>query len=209
MPTIYCPVCKQSYDVESNIIGQKVCCAVCNQTFIAKEGEPIRLQLKTTSSGKSLNTNMNSDSHKSGNSSSIGKSISGEENPTVKQQLLNGLISGIIVCVLAVLAAGSCDYIGGSSGSSHVETNKQYHMTAGAVGFTSKDSLEKYHQYYQQNDNSARMSFLNSHMATGDAVMFYGGETVTVSDMSPLSGMAKIRKPGSYSEYWTYSVWLE
>ena len=35
MPTIICPSCKQSYDVEPDIIGKKVQCAVCNESFIA------------------------------------------------------------------------------------------------------------------------------------------------------------------------------
>ena len=46
MPRIYCPSCNQYYDVESNIIGQKVCCAVCNHKFIAQMNEPITLQMK-------------------------------------------------------------------------------------------------------------------------------------------------------------------
>ena len=40
MPTINCPYCQQSYDIESDIIGQKVRCAVCNESFIATEPEP-------------------------------------------------------------------------------------------------------------------------------------------------------------------------
>ena len=35
MPTIRCPVCNQTYDVESNIIGQNVRCAVCKNSFVA------------------------------------------------------------------------------------------------------------------------------------------------------------------------------
>lgn len=35
MPTIICPSCKQSYDVEPDVIGKKVQCAVCNESFIA------------------------------------------------------------------------------------------------------------------------------------------------------------------------------
>ena len=33
--TIFCPYCKQSYDVEPNVIGKKVQCAICNESFIA------------------------------------------------------------------------------------------------------------------------------------------------------------------------------
>ena len=40
MPTINCPFCQQSYDIETDIIGQKVRCAVCNESFIATEPEP-------------------------------------------------------------------------------------------------------------------------------------------------------------------------
>lgn len=35
MPTIICPSCKQSYDVEPEVIGKKVQCAICNESFIA------------------------------------------------------------------------------------------------------------------------------------------------------------------------------
>lgn len=35
MPTINCPFCSQSYDVDPEIIGQEVQCAVCNETFFA------------------------------------------------------------------------------------------------------------------------------------------------------------------------------
>ena len=44
MPTINCPFCNQTYEVEPNVIGQKVRCAVCNEPFIALEPEaPIPL----------------------------------------------------------------------------------------------------------------------------------------------------------------------
>ena len=123
----------------------------------------------------------------------------------------NDFLSVLISAVIVGLAWGSFTSKGCSSGpsSSHVEKNKQYHMTSGAVGFTSKDSLEKYYQYYQQNDNSARMSYLTAHMASGDAVMFSGGETVTVTEMYSWSGMAKVRRSGNYSEYWVFTDCLE
>ena len=35
MPTINCPFCNQSYDVDPETIGQEVQCAVCNETFFA------------------------------------------------------------------------------------------------------------------------------------------------------------------------------
>lgn len=35
MPMIRCPVCNQTYDVESSLIGQIVRCAVCNKSFVA------------------------------------------------------------------------------------------------------------------------------------------------------------------------------
>ena len=35
MPTINCPFCNQSYDVDPETIGQEVQCAVCNKTFFA------------------------------------------------------------------------------------------------------------------------------------------------------------------------------
>ena len=123
---------------------------------------------------------------------------------------INPLFTLIAIVIMIFLAVGSCSKNDGSSGSSsHIEINKQYHTTSGAVGFASKDSLEKYFQYYQQNDGAAAKSYLLSHMAAGDAVMFSGGETVIVSDISSWSGMAKVRRAGNYSEYWVYSVWLE
>lgn len=130
-------------------------------------------------------------------------------DPNNKNEI-NPLFTLIAIAIMIFLAVGSCSKNDGSSGSSsHIEINKQYHITSGAVGFASKDSLEKYYQYYQQNDNSARMSYLTTHMAAGDAVMFSGGETVIVSDVSVWSGMAKVRIPGNYLEYWVYTVWLE
>jgi predicted Zn finger-like uncharacterized protein len=39
MSTIVCPYCNQTYKIDSNIIGQKVRCAVCNEPFIALEPE--------------------------------------------------------------------------------------------------------------------------------------------------------------------------
>ena len=39
MAMIRCPVCNQTYDVESIIIGHNVRCAVCNEPFIALESE--------------------------------------------------------------------------------------------------------------------------------------------------------------------------
>ncbi len=39
MPTITCPNCNQIYEVEDNVLNEKVECAVCNTTFIAQENE--------------------------------------------------------------------------------------------------------------------------------------------------------------------------
>ena len=39
MPTITCPNCNQIYEVEDDVLGEKVECAVCNTTFIAQENE--------------------------------------------------------------------------------------------------------------------------------------------------------------------------
>ena len=35
MPTIICPYCNQTYEIESAVIGQKARCAFCNETFVA------------------------------------------------------------------------------------------------------------------------------------------------------------------------------
>ena len=42
MPTIICPNCNQPYEVEDNVLNEKVECAVCNTTFIAQENEHIQ-----------------------------------------------------------------------------------------------------------------------------------------------------------------------
>lgn len=34
-PEILCPFCKQSYEVEPDVIGKKVQCSVCNESFVA------------------------------------------------------------------------------------------------------------------------------------------------------------------------------
>lgn len=39
MPTINCPNCNQSYEVDDNVVGEKVECAVCETTFIAKTND--------------------------------------------------------------------------------------------------------------------------------------------------------------------------
>lgn len=46
MPTIHCPFCNQSYDVNNTTIGKKVQCAVCNETFVAQKEEAILLLKK-------------------------------------------------------------------------------------------------------------------------------------------------------------------
>ena len=43
MPTIHCPSCKQSYDVEPDTIEKKVQCAVCNEKFVAQIEEAVLL----------------------------------------------------------------------------------------------------------------------------------------------------------------------
>ena len=48
MPTINCPFCNQIYNVESSIIGQNVCCTICNKTFVAKPQTIYILQPKQT-----------------------------------------------------------------------------------------------------------------------------------------------------------------
>ena len=45
MPTIICPNCNQQYEVEDDVLGEKVECAVCNTTFIAQENK--RMQSST------------------------------------------------------------------------------------------------------------------------------------------------------------------
>ena len=65
-------------------------------------------------------------------------------NQTNTQKSKNDFWSILISAIIVGIAWGSFTSKGCSSGSSYVETNKQYHMTSGAVGFTSKDSLEKF-----------------------------------------------------------------
>ena len=54
MPTIRCPVCNQTYDVESIIIGQNVRCAVCNKTFVAMPQTIYVLQPQQSCSAPSM-----------------------------------------------------------------------------------------------------------------------------------------------------------
>lgn len=42
MPTIICPNCNQPYEVEDNVLNEKVECAVCNTTFIAQENRHVQ-----------------------------------------------------------------------------------------------------------------------------------------------------------------------
>lgn len=48
MPTIHCPACNQPYDVESDTIGKKVQCAVCEEKFIAQLEDKVFRLTKTT-----------------------------------------------------------------------------------------------------------------------------------------------------------------
>ena len=233
-PKILCPFCKQSYEVEPDVIGKKVQCSVCNETFVAHrnrprqpieqvpqwtrtstEQQPYRpdqaQQASSTQERYILPPQGQMQSAYGIPQNQRGQQLYSNKNNDIFsfKRVLFGVLIVIGSCFL--LAVWTCNKKDGSFGSSssHIETNKQYHMTSGAVGFASKDSLEKYHKYYQQNDTSARMSYLMLNMASGDAVMFSGGETVIVSDISSWSRMAKVRRPGSFSEYWVYTVWLE
>ena len=49
MPKINCPFCNQSYDVEPEIIGQKVQCAVCKEPFVALQQEASNPQVEQQS----------------------------------------------------------------------------------------------------------------------------------------------------------------
>ena len=57
MPTINCPNCNQKYDVESNIVGQEVRCAICNKTFIAMSPQIYILQPQQTPTAPSVAKN--------------------------------------------------------------------------------------------------------------------------------------------------------
>ncbi len=133
-----------------------------------------------------------------------------KQNNTEKNST-NNILSSLATLFVIILGFGSCLYSNSSNKSSkHIEINHHYQIIeGGVVGFSSKDSLEKYVQLCLQNDKPAHRSYLITHIATGDAVMLSSGETVTVSDISPLSGMAKVRKTGSSSEFWVYTGWLE
>lgn len=54
MPIINCPNCNQMYDVNSSIIGQKVHCAICNETFIAMSPTIYILQTQQSSTASSV-----------------------------------------------------------------------------------------------------------------------------------------------------------
>ena len=145
MPRIYCPFCNQYYDVESSVIGQKVRCAVCNEKFYAQMNEPITLQLKDESNtqAKKPTDNQAKKTTYTYNQAKITIPKQSKDN-----NVLN-FLSTVVVLVLLVLAWGSLTGDGCSSGSSnHVEINGRYHITDGAAGFSSKDSLDKYFHYY-------------------------------------------------------------
>ena len=57
MPTINCPKCNQMYEVESNIVGQEVRCAICNKTFIAMSPPIYILQPQQTPTAPSVPKN--------------------------------------------------------------------------------------------------------------------------------------------------------
>lgn len=73
-----------------------------------------------------------------------------------KNNTANEILSISVVALMIVLGVGSCGKhdSSSSSSSSHIETNHRYRITGGAVGFSSKSNLEKYLQFYEQNDSS-------------------------------------------------------
>ena len=54
MPTINCPYCNQLYEVESDIVGQEVRCANCNETFIVMPRKVYVLQPQQTQAESSV-----------------------------------------------------------------------------------------------------------------------------------------------------------
>jgi len=221
MPTIICPFCQQSYDVEPDIIGEKVRCAVCNGAFIAQSNRSKQQDVLQTKQFNNPPYHFIKQSHPKppqytynpSPSSSTDKTKQKNNAPVIDiKNIFLSLLAIAVIIVLGVgtMASGEREHnSSSSSSSSHIEINGRYHMPSGAVGFTSKDNFEKFRQLCKQKDSSASKSYLVTHMVAGDAIMFSGGETVIVSDLSPWSGMAKVRKDGDYQDFWVYSSWLE
>jgi hypothetical protein len=70
-------------------------------------------------------------------------------------------------------------------------------------GCTSKEYHGKLIGYAVQKDMEAFKQGLTAGVLTGACVMFKAGEPVFIADTAIFSGLVKVRRKGSTSEYWT------
>lgn len=71
------------------------------------------------------------------------------------------------------------------------------------IGCQSKDYYQKLVGYAVDKDMDAFTQGLTAGVLSGQCVMFERGEKVYVADTAVFSGMIKLRKKGSTTEYWT------
>ncbi len=70
-------------------------------------------------------------------------------------------------------------------------------------GCTSKDYQGKLIGYAVQKDMEAFKQGLTAGVITGACVMFTAGEPVFIANTAIFSGLVKVQRKGSTSEYWT------
>ena len=89
MPTIHCPSCNQSYDIESDMIGKKVQCAVCDEKFVAQSEEAVLLLKKPKEQHSRLSQEEQAPYIQNGHTSQLqrqGRTGFGTQNPGNPQQ---------------------------------------------------------------------------------------------------------------------------
>ncbi len=73
----------------------------------------------------------------------------------------------------------------------------------GHIGCTSREYFKKLVRYAGDNDKDAFKQGLVAGMLTGECTAFKDGELVYTTDTALFSGLVKIRRKGSTTEYWT------
>lgn len=75
-------------------------------------------------------------------------------------------------------------------------------MTSSVAGCTEDDKLKKLLGYARDQDKEAFAKALMLGITDGTCTLFEEGERVFVTDVGVLSGLNKVRKKGSPSEFW-------
>lgn len=70
------------------------------------------------------------------------------------------------------------------------------------IGCLSEQRFDRLLKFAAQNDSEAFKSELLAGVATGDCTLFKENEPVYQTEGNPLSGRAKLRRPGETIEYW-------